>query len=78
MLFRSQTGPVQLPNLSFPGDQNYARADTFCAAAAEHGVIFHPRHNWFISAAHTESDVERALAAASVGLRAVREQFCRA
>jgi glutamate-1-semialdehyde 2,1-aminomutase len=74
----SQTGPVQLPNLSFPGDQDYARASAFCAAAAEHGVIFHPRHNWFICAAHTESDVERAVDAARAGLRAVRDQFGRA
>jgi glutamate-1-semialdehyde 2,1-aminomutase len=71
----SQTGPVQIPNLSFPGDENHARAFAFCAAAADHGVIFHPRHNWFISAAHTESDVERALAAARAGFRAVRERF---
>jgi glutamate-1-semialdehyde 2,1-aminomutase len=71
----SQTGPAQIPNLSFPGDENHARAFAFCAAAADHGVIFHPRHNWFISAAHTESDVERALAAARPGFRAVRERF---
>jgi len=71
----SQTGPVQIPNLSFPGDENHARALAFCAAAADHGVIVHPRHNWFISAAHTESDVERALAAARVGFRTVRERF---
>ena len=71
----SQTGPVQIPNLSFPGDENHARAFAFCAAAADHGVIFHPRHNWFLSAAHTESDIERALTAARAGLRAVRERF---
>ena len=71
----SQTGPVQMPNLSFPGDEHHARASAFCAAAADHGVIVHPRHNWFISAAHTESDIERALAAARAGLRAVRERF---
>jgi glutamate-1-semialdehyde 2,1-aminomutase len=71
----SQTGPVQIPNLSFPGDENHARAFAFCAAATDHGVIFHPRHNWFISAAHTDSDVERALAAARAGFRAVRERF---
>jgi glutamate-1-semialdehyde 2,1-aminomutase len=71
----SQTGPAQVPNLSFPGDENHARAFAFCAAAVDHGVIFHPRHNWFVSAAHTESDVERALVAARAGFRAVREPF---
>lgn len=71
----SQTGPAQMPNLSFAGDQNYGRALAFCAAAADNGVIFHPRHNWFVSAAHTESDVEHALAAARIGFRAVRARF---
>jgi glutamate-1-semialdehyde 2,1-aminomutase len=71
----SQTGPVQMPNLSFPGDEDFARARAFCAAAADHGVIFHPRHNWFVSAAHTDDDVERAAAAAREGFRAVRERF---
>ena len=51
------------------------RAVAFCGAAAEHGVILHPRHNWFVSAAHTASDVDRALAAAREGFRVVRERF---
>jgi glutamate-1-semialdehyde 2,1-aminomutase len=71
----SQTGPVQMPNLSFPGDADYARAAAFCAAAIDHGVIFHPRHNWFICAAHTAADVERAVEAAGHGFRAVAGQF---
>jgi glutamate-1-semialdehyde 2,1-aminomutase len=71
----SQTGPVQMPNLSFPGDADYARAAAFGAAAVDHGVIFHPRHNWFISAAHTAADVDRAVEAAGHGFRAVAGQF---
>jgi glutamate-1-semialdehyde 2,1-aminomutase len=66
---------VQIPNLSFPGDQDHARAFAFCAAAGGHGVIFHPRHNWFICAAHTPADVDLALAAARARFSAVREQF---
>jgi glutamate-1-semialdehyde 2,1-aminomutase len=69
------TGPVQMPNLSFPGDADYGRAAAFCGAAVDHGVIFHPRHNWFLSAAHTDTDVERAVEAARAGFRAVRERF---
>ena len=45
----NQTGPVQMPNLSFIEDENFAKAQAFCAAAIAHGVIFHPRHNWFVS-----------------------------
>jgi glutamate-1-semialdehyde 2,1-aminomutase len=70
-----QTGPVQMPNLSFPGDVEFARASVFCAAAARRGVILHPRHNWFLSAAHTDNDIDRALEATDDAFRAVRAKF---
>ena len=33
----------------------------FAAEAAEHGVLLHPSHQWFLSAAHTREDIEFAL-----------------
>jgi glutamate-1-semialdehyde 2,1-aminomutase len=66
-----QTGPVQMPNLAFPGDVEFAKAATFSAAMLDRGVIVHPRHNWFLSAAHTDDDVDRFLEAAQDGLEAV-------
>ena len=33
----------------------------------------HPWHNMFLSAAHTEADIEEALQAASHGFKAVRD-----
>lgn len=66
-----QTGPVQMPNLSFPDDTDFAKARAFSAAMLERGVIVHPRHNWFLSAAHDEGDVDRFLDAAHHGLQAV-------
>jgi glutamate-1-semialdehyde 2,1-aminomutase len=70
-----QTGPVQMPNLRFADDRRFAKAGAFCGAVVEHGVIVHPRHNWFVSAAHTEHDIDRALEATWVGFQAVRRQF---
>ena len=70
-----QTGPVQMPNLRFADDRRFAKAGAFCGAAVEHGVIVHPRHNWFVSAAHTDQDVERALEATWEGFQAVLRQF---
>jgi glutamate-1-semialdehyde 2,1-aminomutase len=66
-----QTGPVQMPNLAFPGDVEFAKAATFSAAMLNRGVIVHPRHNWFLSAAHSDDDVDRFLDAAQDGLEAV-------
>ncbi len=67
----NQSGPVQIPNVSFPGDRDFAKASAFSAAMHERGVIIHPRHNWFLSAAHTEADVDRFLEAAEDGLQAI-------
>lgn len=30
---------------------------TFFTTTAKHGVLFHPNHHWYISAAHTEEDI---------------------
>jgi glutamate-1-semialdehyde 2,1-aminomutase len=69
------TGPAQMPNLSFAGDENFQRARTFCAKVVDLGVLVHPRHNWFVSAAHTQEDVRRVLAATWEGFSAVRQRF---
>jgi glutamate-1-semialdehyde 2,1-aminomutase len=71
----SMTGPPAMPNLGFPDDADLAKGKTFCGTVAEHGVIVHPRHNWFLSAAHTDHDIERALDATSAGFQAVRDRF---
>ena len=71
----SQTGPVQIPNLSFAGDADFKKAMAFCGEAAAHGAILHPRHNWFLSSAHTEADIDRALEATDAAFRAVRSEF---
>jgi glutamate-1-semialdehyde 2,1-aminomutase len=71
----SMTGPPAMPNLGFPDDADLAKGKTFCGTVAEHGVIIHPRHNWFLSAAHTDHDIERALDATSAGFQAVRDRF---
>ena len=71
----SMTGPPVMPNLRFPDDGDLAKGKVFCGTVAEHGVIIHPRHNWFLSAAHTDHDIERALDATWAGFQAVRAQF---
>jgi glutamate-1-semialdehyde 2,1-aminomutase len=70
-----QTGPAQMPNLRFADDRRFAKARVFCGSVVDHGVIVHPRHNWFVSAAHTDHDVERVLEATWEGFQAVRRQF---
>jgi glutamate-1-semialdehyde 2,1-aminomutase len=68
-----QTGPVQMPTVMFDDDPDRVKGFAFCAAAVAQGVYFHPTHNMFLSAAHTEQDIEHALEAAGHGFRAVQQ-----
>ena len=57
------TGPAAMPSFHFGDDPEYARFKRWCDAATEQGAYLHPGHNWFVSAAHTEEDVDRTLEA---------------
>jgi glutamate-1-semialdehyde 2,1-aminomutase len=56
------TGPPALPFVSFPADAgSFTRSRTFAAACAARGLYLHPFHNWFVSAALTDADVDLIL-----------------
>jgi glutamate-1-semialdehyde 2,1-aminomutase len=70
------SGPPSLPFMTFKADQGkFARSKVFCGDCARHGVYFAPMHNWFLSAAHTERDIERTLQVTDDAFKAVRKQF---
>ncbi len=58
------TGPPTMPNLLFMDDAKFKKGKRFSGLAARRGVIFHPRHNWFLCAAHSPEDIARAVAIA--------------
>ena len=58
----NQTGPVQMPMLSFVDDTDFRLARRWAEAAATRGVYLHPWHNWFLSAAHTDDVIDAILA----------------
>jgi glutamate-1-semialdehyde 2,1-aminomutase len=58
-----QSGPPQMPTILFEGDVNYATGERFCQEALKRGVYLHPKHNMFLSTAHTASDIDFALEA---------------
>ena len=67
------TGPVTIPFMTFENDQGFKKARIFCAQAYQEGVFFHPYHNWFISAAHNEEDIEETLLATEKAFEMVRK-----
>ena len=70
----SQTGPVQMPQILFANDPDFVMGNRFVLAALQRGVYMHPWHNMFLSAAHTEADIDRVLQATDGALKAVAEQ----
>lgn len=67
-----QSGPVQMPLILFEDDPDFRKGNAFCNAALGQGVYYHPKHNMFLCAAHTEADIAQALAAAEHGFAAVK------
>jgi glutamate-1-semialdehyde aminotransferase len=53
-------------------DVNARLIRTFYREVLARGVLLHPRHMWFLSAAHTAADIDFTIAVAREGLRAAR------
>ena len=69
------TGMNALPFMSFAQETNFYRSQTFSREAIRRGAFFHPHHNWFLCAAHTEADIQAALHIADAAFEIVREEF---
>ena len=69
------TGPSQMPNLLFANDSDYALSVAFSAEAQARGVYVHPKHNWFVSAAMTDADLDMALTGLDGAFGALRARY---
>lgn len=58
-----QSGPPAMPVLLFDDDPDRKLGWTFCTEALKRGVYLHATHTMFLSAAHTEKDIDQALEA---------------
>lgn len=68
------SGPVTVPFMTFAGEDGWEKSKLFCKECYDRGVFFHPFHNWFISAAHTEEDIKKTLDATNAAFKIVKEQ----
>ena len=66
------SGPPAMPFLTFADDVKFARSRAFAAACATGGVYLTPYHNWFLSAAHQERDIDQVLDVTDAAFAAVR------
>jgi len=66
-----QSGPPQMPTLLFDDDPDFAKGERFTLEALNRGVYLHPRHNMFLSTAHTQADIDAALEATKGAFEAI-------
>ncbi|MBA2522340.1 MAG: aminotransferase class III-fold pyridoxal phosphate-dependent enzyme [Solirubrobacterales bacterium] len=69
------TGPVEMPYMTFVGDHDHQLADVFSDECLRQGAYLHPRHNWFLSTALDDAEVDSVLRATDRGFSAVKEQL---
>lgn len=55
-------GPPAMPYVRVADDPGFQRTQDLCAAASRAGVYLHPHHNWFLGLAHTDTEIDEALA----------------
>ncbi len=68
--------PMPFLRFEHPDPQtNDALRTAFYEAMFERGVLLHPRHMWFISAAHQHSDIDTTLEHARSAMRLARAQI---
>jgi len=67
-------GAPQMPYLEFTYAEEEVREAAkraFFTETIRRGILLHPNHHWYVSAAMSEGDVDRALAACEAGFAAV-------
>lgn len=70
-----QSGPPQMPVLLFDDDPEVVKGRFFCVEALKRGVYLHPVHTMFLSCAHGDAEIDRALEATDGALAAVAAKF---
>jgi len=68
-------GAPPMPDLAFTYDSEERCEQArriFYTTTTRGGILLHPRHHWFVSAAHTDADLQRTLAVCADAFDAVR------
>ena len=69
------TGEPSMPYLRITNDPSLMLHQDWCAACTRRGAFFTSHHNWFVSTAHTDTDIEQTLAIADEAFKAIKEKY---
>lgn len=71
------SGPSSLPFAMFANDPGLHLQQQFCSQMIARGIFLHPHHNWFVSYAHTDVDIDATMDAAKIVMASMQEQSIR-
>ena len=66
------SGVSAIPSMNIEGDDEAIFVRRFAEEMVAKGIFINPLHNWFLSNAHTEADIEQALDGANHAFKAVK------
>jgi glutamate-1-semialdehyde 2,1-aminomutase len=67
------SGPDSIPFMTFTDDPDLYHNQLFSVEMVKRGVYLHPHHNWFVSGAHTDADIDETVEKAESAFRVLRE-----
>jgi glutamate-1-semialdehyde 2,1-aminomutase len=69
------TGVPSMPYLRITNDESLMLHQDWCAECTRRGAYFTSHHNWFISTAHEDKDIQKTLEIADEAFKAVKQQY---
>jgi glutamate-1-semialdehyde 2,1-aminomutase len=56
-------------------EHNERAREIFFANTAANGLLLHPSHHWYVSAAHSPADIEQTIAICEAAVRTVLREL---
>ncbi len=69
------TGHPAMPYYRLTDDPSLMLHQEWCAECTKNGAYFTSHHNWFISAAHTDEDIEKTLQIADEAFKTIKTKY---
>ena len=69
------SGHPSMPYVRLTDDASQSLHQAWCGECTKRGAFLAPHHNWFLSTAHTEADIERTFSIAEDAFRAIKRRF---
>ena len=69
------SGSLSMPYIRITNDDTQMLHQAWCAECTKRGAYFTPHHNWFISTAHTDMDIQQTLDIANEAFQAVNANY---